>query len=90
MHVVVDAQFTEVPFALPNFTFVAVVPGPKPLPFRITLVPPVVGPELGLTFMTTGRNLKRSADEVALVPLTVVTVTSTVPGEPAGEIAVSS
>jgi hypothetical protein len=35
----------------PNFTAVALV---KPVPVIVTLVPPSVGPELGLTLVTVG------------------------------------
>src|SRR5438105_21343 len=47
-----------------------------------TLVPPEVGPWLGVTFVTVGPEartyVKKSAGEVAEVPAGVVTVTSTV------------
>jgi hypothetical protein len=56
----------------------------------VTLVPPAAGPEDGLTPETEGGAVlyvNRSAALVALVPLAVVTVTSTVP-DPDGEFAV--
>jgi hypothetical protein len=59
----------------------------------VTLVPPVVGPEEGLSELTVGTragatNVKRSAELVAEVPLGVVTVTLTVPADSAGLTAV--
>jgi hypothetical protein len=71
----------------PNFTAVAFV---KPVPVIVTELPPAVGPEDGLTFVTVGAETKVnwSAVLVALVPPTVVTVMSTVPAGSAGEVAV--
>src|ERR1700686_4546395 len=43
---------SPVPAVLPNFTTVAPV---KPVPVTVTGVPPVVGPELGLTAVTVGK-----------------------------------
>ena len=51
----------------------------------------MTGPELGETLLTEGagaRKVKWSAADVALVAAGVVTVTSTVPGEAEGEVAV--
>lgn len=56
-------------------------------PEIVTAVPPLDGPRLGLTPVTFGPYVKRSAGPVALAPLGVVTVTSTAP-VPAGELAV--
>lgn len=40
--------------AVPNLNVVAPVPGAKPVPFTVTLVPPAVEPDLGLTPTTVG------------------------------------
>ena len=72
----------------PNFTPVAPL---KALPVMVTVWPPATGPELGETLLTVGagaRYVNRSFTDVALVPAAVVTVTSTLPGVPAGEVAV--
>jgi hypothetical protein len=70
----------------PKSTAVAPV---KPLPVIVTDVPPVYGPDPGLTDVTVGGvKVKVSAGPVALVPLGVVTVTSTGPTDSAGEVAV--
>lgn len=52
-------------------------------------VPPATGPLVGLRPVTLGTaaEVNWSADEVAEVPLVVVTVTSKVPAVPAGEVA---
>ena len=60
----------------------------------VTLVPPVVGPEEGLSKLTVGTRagttkVKRSAGLVVEVPLGVLTVTSTVPADSAGLVAVT-
>src|ERR1700737_4266403 len=73
----------------PNLTAVAFV---KFVPMIVTDVPPEAGPDGGRTAETAGggegaRYVNWSAALVALVPLGVVTVTSTVP-EPAGAVAV--
>src|SRR4051794_8245414 len=56
----------------------------------VTLVPPAAGPEEGATLVTVGAlvNVYWSFSRVAEVPLGVVTVTSTVPAECAGAVAV--
>jgi hypothetical protein len=56
----------------------------------VTNVPAARGPEFGLTAVTVGTAsyVKLSVALVALVPPEVATVTSTVPTEPAGEVAV--
>jgi hypothetical protein len=58
----------------------------KFVPVIVTVVPPDVGPAVGLTPVTVGAAtyVNRSADEVADVPPAVVTVTSTVPAVPEG------
>src|SRR5205823_9710620 len=70
----------------PNLT--AVVPV-KFVPVILVVVPPPTGPLLGDTPVTVGTSVyvKRSLELVGLVPLGVVTVTSTGP-VPAGETAV--
>jgi hypothetical protein len=58
----------------------------------VTAVPPASGPAAGATPVTTGSgkvNVKRSAELVPEGPPGVVTVTSTVPASPAGEVAVT-
>jgi hypothetical protein len=71
---------------VPNCTAVAPV---KPVPVTVTLLPPAVGPLVGLMPVTVGAALyvNWSAELVALVPPEVVTVTFTVP-VPAGLTAV--
>src|SRR6478735_564937 len=71
----------------PKSTAVAPV---KPVPVIVTLVPPAVGPEFGLTLVTVGAatNVNWSFALVALVPPTVVAVMSTVPAACAGAVAV--
>ena len=66
----------------------AVTPA-KFVPVMDTFVAPATGPMLGAIAVTVGglsEKVKRSAEPVALVPLGVVTVTSTIP-LPGGEIA---
>ena len=62
----------------PKFTAVAPV---NPVPVIVTDVPPAAGPLLGVTLVTVGAptNVNWSFALVALVPPTVVTLTSTVP-----------
>jgi hypothetical protein len=64
--------------AEPNFTEESVV---NPVPTMVTMVPPVVGPAVGLREVTTGApNVNSSPGWLtALVPAGLVTVTSTVP-----------
>ena len=83
--------------ALTKVTFVAgavpkstVAPRAKLVPVMVTVVPPVAGPDEGLTPVTVGapkRYVKRAADEGTEVPEVVVTVTETVPAVPAGDTA---
>ena len=70
----------------PNFTAVAPV---KLVPVSVTDVPPVVGPKVGEIDVAVGPAIyvNWSAADVAEVPPTVVTLTSTVP-IPAGDVAV--
>jgi hypothetical protein len=65
-------------------------PATNPVPVMVTVVPPPLGPVLGLTDVTvgTGSNVNRSAALVAEVPPVVVTVTSAVPAVSAGAVAV--
>ena len=72
---------------LPNIT---VAPDVKPEPVMVTDVPPLVLPDVGdMDAMVGGdANVNWSADEVALVPYAVVTVTLTVPADSAGDMAV--
>ena len=85
-------EFTTrpVPALVPKSTVVAPV---KPVPVSITGVPPPVEPLLGLTPVTVGAGgvtkVNWSAALVVLVPAGVVTVMSTVPNDPAGEVALS-
>ena len=62
----------------------------KPVPVTVTRVPPEGRPATGLTEVTAGAasKVKSSAEEVALVPTGVVTVTSIVPAGSAGEVTV--
>src|SRR2546423_15030486 len=66
---------------------VVALPSAKPVPATVTLVPPDAGPELGATLSTLGMYSKRSLVVSALVPLTLVTGTSTVPAAAGGEAA---
>jgi hypothetical protein len=77
----------EVAAVLPKLTAVAPV---SPLPAMVTTVPPASGPAMGEISLTTGATVyvKWSAELVAELPPGVVTVTSTVPASPAGEVAV--
>jgi hypothetical protein len=83
------AEFTVklVAAVVPNFTALAPV---KFVPVMVTDVPPVGGPELGVTAVTVGAAwyVNLSAAPVAEVPPGVVTVTSTDPADPAGSVAV--
>jgi len=87
---VAELTTTPVAAAVPNFTEVAPV---RFVPVMVTDVPPAGGPEEGLTAVTVGEPgatyVNWSAAPVALVPPGVVTVTSTTPAAPAGEIAVT-
>ena len=85
--VIVVALLTVNAAGLPGPKLTAVAPV-NPVPVMVTDVPPVLGPEPGLTPVTVGagggcRCTGRSA-LVALVPPAVVTVTSTAPPCPPG------
>jgi hypothetical protein len=86
---VIVVEFTSVNDCAtePNISCVAPV---KFVPVIVTCVPPVVGPELGLTDVIAGAGtyVYLSAATIAEVPPGVVTRTSTWPAAPAGEIAV--
>src|SRR5207302_848471 len=71
----------------PNFTDVAPV---KPVPVIVTVVPPAVGPAVGLTEVTVGASRYKNSSEtdVADVPPTVVTRTCTGPAACGGAVAV--
>ena len=79
---------TLVAAVAPNFT--AVVPV-RFVPMIVTWVPAVSGPYAGLIDVMVGAATKVywSDAPVVLLPPTVVTVTSTVPAEPAGAVAVT-
>jgi hypothetical protein len=78
---------TPVADVVPNLT---VAPETNPDPVIVTLVPPASGPADGLTDVTVGITSYVNWSEmlVALVPPGVVTVTSTVPAVPVGDVAV--
>ena len=83
------AEFTVKPVAavVPKVTALAPL---KFVPVIVTLALPTAGPELGERLVTVGAATKVnwSAADVALVPPTVVTLTSTVPALPTGVVAV--
>jgi hypothetical protein len=54
VHVVIDAQLTDVPEAVPNLNVVRLVPGAKPVPVTVMLVPPALEPEVGLRLVIVG------------------------------------
>jgi hypothetical protein len=87
--VIDESLLTVTPVAAvpPKFTAVAPV---KPVPVIVTDVPPAAGPLLGVTLVTVGAptNVNWSFALVALVPPTVVTLTSTIPATCAGDVAV--
>ena len=88
VHDVLDEQLTPVAAVEPKLT---VSPNWKPVPVMVTVVPPAVGPAVGLMAVTVGgvTYVNWSAEDTALVPAGVVTVMSTKPAEPAGETAVT-
>jgi hypothetical protein len=88
VHVMVD-PFTTTTFVAgfaPNAT---VAPVTKFVPVIVTDVPPATGPAVGLTALTdgTGMNVNLSNADVGLVPPELVTVTSTIPLDSAGDLA---
>ena len=48
-----ELQLTELASNLPKMNFV-LVPSAKPLPLMLTVLPPALGPSLGLTAVTVG------------------------------------
>ena len=80
-----ELTVTAVAAAEPNLTEVAPV---NPLPLTLTTVPPKAGPEFGETLETMVAYVNLSAALVVDVPAIVVTVMSTVPTDPAGDVAV--
>ena len=72
------AEFTVklVAAVAPNLTAVAPV---KPVPVMTTLVPPVVGPDVGASPVTVGAGKKVNVPAEVPVPPTVVTLTVTAP-----------
>jgi hypothetical protein len=82
-----ETTLNDVAGELPKLTAVAPV---KPVPFIVTFVPPIIGPLVGERPVTVGAAtyVNSSAAVTADVPLGVVTVTSTVPAFPIGEVAV--
>ena len=53
----VEVQFTDVVFVIPNLNVVAVVPSANPEPVTVMLVLPASGPLFGLRLVTVGVNL---------------------------------
>lgn len=88
VQIMVVAQFTAVAATFPNLKTV-VLPISNPLPVTVTGVSPALGPVSGLTFVSVGAsNVNFAFNVAALLPLGVVTATSTVPVDPAGDSAV--
>jgi hypothetical protein len=59
VQLVVEVQSTDEDGNVPNLNVVPVVPRANPLPVTVTLVPPALGPVLGLSVVTVGcSNLK--------------------------------
>src|SRR5207248_1128230 len=85
VQVVCVLQLIDFASEVPKWKRVAPAPVAKPVPVRVTFVPPPSGPEVGLTPATVGTNLNLSAADTVLVPPRVVTVTSTIAGDSAGE-----
>ena len=89
--VVAESTVNDDAAAVPKRTDVAPV---KFVPVRVTVVPPVVGPEPGLTALTVGggggiaTKVNLSCLLLMLVPPGPVTQTSIFPAASAGEIAV--
>ncbi len=87
---VAESTVRLVPAVVPNLTAVAPV---NPVPVIVTTVPPTKGPLVGDMPVTVGAAVtvvyvNWPADEVALVPAGVVTVTLTIPAAPAGDVMV--
>jgi hypothetical protein len=69
----------------PNITYVAVV---KPVPVRVTLLPPAMPPPVGDKLVRVGALTYRNTAPL-LVAEAVLTVTALAPATPAGEVAVT-
>jgi hypothetical protein len=84
---VAELTVNEVTVVVPNFTAETLI---RLVPVMVTLVPPAFGPKLGLTPVTVAASWYRnwSLGEVAEVPPALATITSTVPADPAGDVAV--
>ena len=82
-----EVQLTEGAVAVPNLKIVRVLPTAKPVPRTVTVVPPDFESVLGVKLVIAGKYMKRLEVSV-LVPVVVVTVTSTVPAGSAGDTAV--
>src|SRR5438105_320640 len=87
VHDVLELQLTEAAFVPVGPNVKVVLPGANPVPVIVMVVPPALGPLLGFTPVIVARNLNWSFAETALVPPTVVTVTSTPAGLSGGEAA---
>jgi hypothetical protein len=88
MRAVSDSTVNDVDGIDPKSTPVAPV---KFTPVTVTVVPPVVGPDVGDRAVTAGRGetyVNMSPAPWALVPVGVVTVTTTGPAGSSGEVAV--
>jgi hypothetical protein len=76
---VAETTFTRVPGAVSKVT---VAPATKPLPLMVTTLPPAVGPDAGVTDVTTGGGSYRKAPARVLggfARLVTVTLTAPVP-----------
>jgi len=82
---VAETNVTAVPALAPNLT--VVVPLTKPVPVRVTTVPPARGPFAGLSAVTVGPATYVKLTTLVDVPPGVVTFTVTAP-VPAGAVAV--
>jgi hypothetical protein len=82
---VAETNVTLVAAIVPNSTVDALV---KPDPLIVTTLPPLAGPELGLTPDTLGRYVNSSAVATAEVPADVVTVISSTPTASTGAVTV--
>ncbi len=84
---VADLTMNDVALVVPNFTAETLI---RLVPVMVTLVPPALGPTLGLTPVTVAASWYRnwSLGEVPEVPPALATITSTVPADPAGDVAV--
>jgi hypothetical protein len=95
VHCVEEAQLTLVAVTLPKDTLTAPGVVEKSVPEMVTEVPPLAGPDEGATPVTDGVDggvtyVNWSDDEVGDDKPPTVTMTSTTPALPAGEVAVHS